>query len=101
MAKAIRVGFVRAIASMSRADMILIHGSCLDFGNKTLPDARLTPGLQRMAILAPAIKISHHIDLHRIGSPDRKIRPAGRVESQRMCPELFIKTGVRALVEVV
>src|SRR4030095_2346953 len=101
MAKAIRVGFVHAIARVSRADMILVHSPRADLGNKPFPDARLTSGLQWMAVLAPAIKISHHEDLYRIGGPDSKIRPAGCIDSQRMRPELFIQTRVRALVEVV
>src|SRR5262245_25231465 len=101
MAKAIRIGFVHAIARVSRADVILIHGSPLDLGNKAFPDARLTSGLQWMAVLPPVIKISHHEDLHRIGGPDSKIRPAGCIDNQRMRPELFIQTGVRALVEEV
>src|SRR5262249_16673176 len=101
MAKAIRVGFVHAIAPVSRADMIFVHDSPLDLGNKALPDARLTSALQCMPLFAPTIKISHHKDLHRIGGPDSKIRPAGCLDSQRMRPELFIQTGVRALVEVV
>ena len=81
--------------------MILVHRARLDLGNKAFPDARLAAGLQRMAVLAPAIKISHHAYLHRIGGPDSKIRPAPLLNSQRMRPELFIQTGVRALVEVV
>src|SRR5262245_55538322 len=101
MTKAIRVGFVHAIATVLRADMILVHGSRLDLGNKAFPDARLTAGLQRIAVLAPAIKISHDIDLHRIGGPDSKIRSAGCIDSQRMRPELFIQTGMRTLVEIV
>src|SRR5690242_18589430 len=99
MAKAIRVGFVHAIAGVSRADMILVHGSRLDVGNKALADARLSSGLQGMAVLARAIKISHHEDVRRVGGPDSKMRPAGCLDSQRMRPELFIQTGVRARVE--
>src|SRR5215813_2788129 len=101
MTKAIRIGFVHTIAPVLRADMVFVHGSCLDRGNKTLPDTRLTAGLQRMAVLAPAIKIPHHVDLCRIGSPDSKIRPTSGIDSQWMRPELFIQTGVRTLVEVV
>ena len=101
MAKAIWVSFVHAIAPMSRADMVLVHGSCLDFGNKALPDARWAAGLQWMAVLAPAIKIPHHVYLRCIGSPDSKIRPARRLDSQRMRSKLFIQTGVRTFVEVV
>src|SRR5262245_27845163 len=101
MAKAIRVGFVHAIAPVLRADMVFVHSSGLDLGNEAFPDARLAAGLQRMTVLAPAIKIPHHVYLHRSGSPDSKIRPAGRIGSQRMRPELFIQTGVRTLVEVV
>src|SRR2546428_7250724 len=100
MAKAIRVGFVHAISPVSRANMIFVDGSPLDLGNKAFPDARLAARLQRMAVL-PAIKISHHIDLHCIGSPDSKIRPTRPIASQRMRPDLFIQTAVRALVEVV
>ena len=100
MAKAIRIGFVHAIAPVSRANMIFVDGSPLDLGNKAFPDARLAAGLQRMAVF-PAIKISHHVDLHRIGGPDSKVCPARPIESQRMRPEFFIQTGVRALVEVV
>jgi hypothetical protein len=100
MTKAIRIGLVHTIAPVLRADMVFIHGSRLDRGNKTLPDTRLTAGLQRMAVLAPAIKIPHHVYLHRIGSPDSKICPAGCIDSQGMRPELFIQTGVRTLVEV-
>ena len=70
--------------------MIFVYGSPLDLGNKAFPDARLAAGLQRMAVLAPAIKLSHHVDLQRIGGPDRKIGPAGRIARQRMRPELFI-----------
>ena len=81
--------------------MVLVHGSCFDLGNKAFPDARLAAGLQRMAVLAPTIKISHDIDLYRIGSPDSKIRPGGCTDSQRMRPELFIQTGVRTLIEIV
>jgi hypothetical protein len=81
--------------------MVLIHGSRLDLGNKAFPDARLAARLQRMAVLAPTIKISHDVYLRRIGSPDSKIRPAGGIDSQRMRPEFFIQTGVRTLVEIV
>src|SRR5215471_5048823 len=101
MAKAIRVGFVHTIAPMPRADMVFVHGAGPDLGNKAFPDARLATGLQRMAVLTPAIKIPHHVYLCRIGSPDSKIRPADRIDSQRMRSELFIQSGVRTLVEVV
>jgi hypothetical protein len=101
MAKAIRVGFVYPIIPLSGADMVLVQGSRLNPGNKAFPDARLATGLQWMAVRAPAIKISHHAYLGRIRGPDSKIRPTGCIDSQRMRPELFIETGVRALVEVV
>src|SRR5262245_61831252 len=101
MTKTIRIGFVYTIAAVLRADMVFIHGSRLDRGNKTLPDTRLTARLQRMAVLAPAIKIPHHVYLRRIGSPDSKICPAGGIDSQGMRPKLFIETGVCTLVEVV
>src|SRR4029453_16857140 len=101
MTKAIRIGFVHTIAPMLRADMVFVHGPCLDCGDKTLPDTRLATGLQGMAVLAPAIKIPHHVYLCRIGSPDSKICPTDCVDSQGVRPELFIQTGVRTLVEVV
>src|SRR4029453_160484 len=101
MAKAIWVGFVHAIAPVSRADMVFVHGSCLNIGNKAFPDARLAARLQRMAVLPPTIKIPHDVYLRRIGGPDSKIRPAGCIDSQRMRPELFIQTRVRTLVEIV
>src|SRR5215472_13719871 len=101
MAKAIRVGFVHTIAPVLRADMVSVHGAGPDLGNKAFPDARSATGLQRMAVLTPAIKIPHHVYLRCIGSPDSKIRPTDCIDSQRMRPELFVQTGVRTLVEVV
>src|SRR5437879_12077308 len=99
MAKAIRIGFVHAIAPVSRANMIFVDGSPLDLGNKAFPDARLAAGLQRMAVL-PAIKISHHVDLHCIGGPYSQVCPARPIDSQRMRPELFMLTGELSLFVV-
>src|SRR4029450_11501069 len=101
MTKAIRIGFVHTIAPMLRADMVFVHGPCLDRGDKTLPDTRLATGLQGRVFFDQAMKIPYHAYLRGIRSPDSKICPAGCIDSQGVRPELFIQTGVCTLVEVV
>src|SRR5262245_33723370 len=100
MAEAIRVGLIDAIAIVFGNNMVLIRTPHFDPSQKAFPNARLSSGLQGMAVLVPAVKIAHHIHGRRIGSPDGKIRALCLTKAQRMRPELFIEARVCTLIEI-
>jgi hypothetical protein len=81
--------------------MVLIVAALTHAGNETLPDTRLSPGLERVADIVPVVEVTHDRHFFRIRSPNCKQGSFDTFSGQYMGSQLLMETEVAPLIKQV